>query len=110
MSADQNVYVIHLRRPNSARKDPNERRTDPFWEFGSFGCTGCHSNNLFNPRHAAELEGARLAFAQGGRQGFRLVFLTPPITIKNWEDRCEARWVPAEMPFRYEHAPVLVAN
>jgi hypothetical protein len=105
---ESKVYIIHLRRPN--RRDPNERRSDPYWEFGSFGCTGCHSNNLFHPRHAKELDGARLAFAQGGPLGFRLVLLTPPVEIKNWGDRLEARWTPAEMPFRYKHAPLLAAN
>jgi hypothetical protein len=38
------------------------------------------------------------------------MLLTPPITIKQWTDRLEARWTPAEMPFRYDHAPLLVAN
>jgi hypothetical protein len=107
---DPKVYIVHLRRPNSARVDPHERRSDPFWEFGSFGCTGCHSNNLFHPKRATDLEGARLAFAQGGSRGFRLVLLTPPVSVRNWDDRLEARWKPAQMPFRYEHAPVLAAN
>ena len=35
-----NVFFVHLRRPN--RSDPDEQRDDPFYEFGSFGCTGCH--------------------------------------------------------------------
>ena len=35
------VFIVHLRRPK--KNDPEEMRSDPFWEFGSFGCTGCHS-------------------------------------------------------------------
>jgi hypothetical protein len=99
------VFFVHLRRPRSS--DP---RTDPLYEFGSFGCTKCHCSNLFHPRHADELEGSRLAFVQGGDHGSRLVFLTPPITVKVWPGNCEARWTPPEMPFKYSEAPVLVAN
>lgn len=102
------VFLIQLRRPN--RKDPKEQRDDPFYEFGSFGCTKCHSKNLFNPRNAAKLENARLGFVQGGPQGSRLVFLTPTITVKVWKDCCEARWKPREMPFKYSEAPILVWN
>lgn len=104
------VFFVHLRRPQNARANPYERRDDPFYEFGSFGCTGCHSRNLLHPRHAEELEGARLAFVQGGRQGFRLVYLTPPVTVTDWDHRCEARWAPAEMPFKYGKAPILASN
>jgi hypothetical protein len=99
------VYLVHLRRPG--RDDP---RTDPLYEFGSFGCTKCHSSNLFHPRHAEDLKGSRLAFVQGGDDGSRLVFLTPPISVKVWADNCEACWTPEEMPFKYSEAPVLVAN
>jgi hypothetical protein len=99
------VFFVHLRRPG--RDDP---RTDPLYEFGSFGCTKCHCSNLFHPRHAEDLKGSRLAFVQGGADGSRLVFLTPPITVKVWADNCEACWTPPEMPFKYSEAPVLVAN
>lgn len=108
--AEPKVLFVHLRRPRSAAEDPEERRDDPFYEFGSFGCTGCHSSNLFNPRHAEDLAGARLAFVQGGPLGFRLVFLSPPVTVQKWHDRCEARWTPADMPFKYSEAPVLAYN
>jgi len=108
--AASKVYLVHLRRPDSATKNPDERRDDPFYEFGSFGCTKCHSTNLLHPNHAEDRKGARLAFVQGGRLGSRLVFLTPPITIKKWADNCEARWTPAEMPFKYKEAPILVSN
>jgi hypothetical protein len=49
------VIIVHLRRPKTA--DPKESRSDPFWEFGSFGITGCHSENLMHPRNSRKLEG-----------------------------------------------------
>lgn len=103
--AAHKVFFVHLRRPR--RDDP---RTDPLYEFGSFGCTKCHCTNLFHPRHAEVLDGSRLAFVQGGDDGFRLVFLTPPITVKIWAINCEACWRPVEMPLKYIESPVLVAN
>ncbi len=108
MSRAERVVIVHLRRPS--RTNPNESRTDPFWEVGSFGCTGCHRKNLMNPRRADSLNGVRLAFAQGGPLGFRLVHLTPPVKIVRLPDRCEATWSPAEMPFRYDTAPLLINN
>ena len=45
-----------------------------------------------------------------GKRGSRLVFLTPPITVKKWAKNCEVRWTPAEMPFKYKEAPILVSN
>lgn len=100
------VIVVHLRQP--VRKDPREMRSDPFWEFGSFGCTGCHGRNLMHPRRIDELDGARLAFAQGGPGGFRLVLLTPRVGVVRHADRCELRWPADDMPFRYDAAPVLI--
>lgn len=102
------IIIVHLRRP--VMSNPNEMRSDPFWEFGSFGCTRCHSRNLMNPKKAHELEGVRLAFAQGGRDGFKLVHLSPPVTIIQHRDRCEAKWTPIEMPFKYVSAPMLIDN
>jgi len=99
------ILIVHLRRPGT-----NDSRSDPFWEFGSFGITGCHRDNLLNPKKVHELEGVRLAFAQGGPNGFKLVFLTPGISIVNHKTRSEARWQPAAMPLKYDEAPVLVAN
>jgi hypothetical protein len=101
------VFLVHLRRP---RNHAGERRDDPYYEFGSFGCTGCHSRNLMHPRHADELEGARLGFVQGGHLGTRLVYLSPPIKVVRWKDRCEARWRPHAKPFRYAFAPILASN
>ena len=101
------VFIVVLRRPKLS--DPEEKREDPFWEFGSFGSTGCHMKNLLNPKKAkTRLEGARLAFAQGGHLGFKLVKLTPPIRIDDSKMPCEALWSPKHMPFRYADAPLLV--
>ncbi len=103
--AGDKVIIVHLRRPGK-----DDARTDPFWEFGSFGLTGCHKNNLLNPEKIHELEGARLAFAQGGRDGFRLIFVTPPISAIAHSSLAEARWQPSSMPLKYNQAPILVAN
>jgi hypothetical protein len=100
------VFVVMLRQPR--RGDFSEMRTDPFWEFGSFGLTGCHQRNLLHPKRAGELSGARLAFVQGGDAASRLVFLTPPVKAIPYADRTEVRWEPAP-PFRYEKAPTIVA-
>lgn len=102
------VIIVILRRPKPS--DPDEMRSDPFWEFGSFGCTRCHTKNLLSPKKAPELEGAMLAFAQGGDLGFRLVYLSPPIEVVRHKRLCEARWTPWEMPFRYPDAPLLINN
>jgi hypothetical protein len=99
------IVIVHLRRPG--KHDP---RNDPFWESGSFGITGCHKDNLLNPKRIHELDGVRLAFAQGGKGGFKLVFLTPPISTVKHKKVAETKWQPALMPFRYDQAPILVAN
>ncbi len=100
------VVVVHLRRPHLS--NPEEMRSDPFWEFGSFGLTGCHSKNLMNPKKSSELNGVRFAFAQGGELGMRLVYLSPPIKIARHGSLCEATWQPHELPFKYSAAPVLI--
>ncbi len=48
MPNKQTVLVALLRQPRMER--PNEMRSDPFWEFGSFGLTGCHKTNLMHPK------------------------------------------------------------
>lgn len=101
------VIIVLLRRPSTAA---TERRDDPFWEFGSFGCTGCHNRNLMNPKRAHELNGARLAFVQGGPLGFRLVHVTPEIWIVPTWRGVEARWRPAQMPLCYSSAPLVIDN
>jgi len=102
------VIIVMLRRPK--RVDPREARSDPYWEFGSFGSTRCHTRNLMNPRRAEELNGARLAFAQGGPEGIRLVHVTSPIRthVRHKGTYAEARWDPPQMPLRYERAPLLI--
>lgn len=99
------VILVHLRRPS---RHGNEARNDPFWEFGSFGCTGCHRKNLMNPRRILALENARLGFAQGGPAGMRLVHLTPAISVIRYRRRCELVWKPHRMPFRYNYGPILI--
>jgi hypothetical protein len=102
------VIIVVLRRPNLSK--PGEMRSDPFWEFGSFGCTGCHRKNLMNPRNIDILEGAKLAFAQGGDGGFKLILLTKSINTIFHNDCVEAKWSPAYMPFKYSQAPLLINN
>ena len=102
------VAIVLLRRPKMSNK--NEMRTDPFWEFGSFGCTGCHWSNLMNLKRADELRGVRFGFAQGGPTGIRLVKLTPPVSVIEHQARAEVKWTPGKMPFRYDEAPVLIDN
>lgn len=106
--APRKVVIVHLRRPNLS--DRSERRSDPFWEFGSFGCTGCHGSNLMNPKRIDELEGVRVGFAQGGPDGFKLVMLTPPVRVVHHRHNCELRWKPKLWPFKYQHAPLLIDN
>ena len=102
------AIIVSLRRPRL--NDSDEMRTDPLWEFGSFGCTGCHTRNLMNPRKIHLLEGARLAFAQGGDEGIKLVTLTPPAKAINHGRLGEVKWFPAQMPFKYSEAPLLIDN
>ena len=102
------VIIVHLRRPRLS--DPDERRSDPFWEYGSFGLTGCHSRNLMNPKKSSELNDTRFAFAQGGKLGMKLVFISPPIKIAPHERPCEATWRPVRMPFSYSAAPLLIGR
>lgn len=96
------VIIVHLRRPRSG-----DKRTDPLYEFGSFGLTGCHRKNLLADQSAA---GARLAFAQGGDLGFRLVMLTPPVDVRALVTVREAFWSAGSLPLRYDTAPVLIDN
>ncbi len=106
---DLRVIVVMLRQPRGDK--PQEKRTDPLWEFGSFGCTGCHQRNLMNPRKVNELDGSQLAFAQGGDAEIRLVHVTPPVRMRVHRGRfAEATWQPSDMPLAYESAPVLVDN
>lgn len=102
------VVIVILRRPRL--ENPNEMRTDPLWEFGSFGCTRCHQKNLMNPKKLTEHNGAQFAFAQNGALGFKLVYVTPPVRTLHHGMFGEATWAPADMPLRYDSAPCLVDN
>lgn len=102
------VILVMLRQPELRNR--KEKRDDPFWEFGSFGCTRCHSRNLMNPCKSHELIESHLAFAQGGGSGVRLVHVTSPVAIIHHGDFLEVRWRPVEMPLVYESAPLLVDN
>ena len=98
------VFIVCLRQPGFR----TDYREDPYWEVGSFGCTGCHSRNLFNPTGQHLHDGARLAFAQGGPDGTKLVFVTPGITVQSLGALVEAKWQPADMPFKYSDAALLI--
>jgi hypothetical protein len=101
-----NVYLVYLRRPGS----PRDERHDPFWEFGSFGRTGCHSRNLMHPRCSPLKSGDRLAFLQGGFQEIKLVGLTPPIVVKRGSGKIDVRWDDSYRPIPYDQAPKFVDN
>ncbi|MGD0785424.1 MAG: hypothetical protein ABR969_06400 [Sedimentisphaerales bacterium] len=103
---ESKVVIVHLRRPDQSNE--KEMRSDPFYEFGSFGCTGCHDKNLMNPKRIKELDGVRLrlAFAQGGPDGFKLIQLTPPVKFEKYE----LKWDKKAKFFKYEKAPLLINN
>jgi len=103
---DDQIVLVHLRRP----QDDEDARNDPYWEFGSFGITGCHKDNLLHPDGVDNLQGVRLGFAQGGPEGFKLIFLTPPISILKHKRCSETKWQPPSMPLKYSGALLLVAN
>lgn len=68
------IYCVLLRKPY----DGGDLRTDPIYEIGSFGSTGCHSKNLLSEKGCKEKriqEGDMLVFIQNRR----VVFITPPI-------------------------------
>jgi hypothetical protein len=101
------LFIVMLRRPRN--DDP---RSDPFWEFGSFGCTGCHGKNLLHPKNCQIRNGDRLAFVQGGHLGARLLLVTPPVERfdhagGSLKGRVELRWDSGQKPFRYDRAPSL---
>lgn len=101
------LFIVMLRRPRR-----NDARADPFWEFGSFGCTGCHGKNLLHPKNCMIRDGDRLAFVQGGHQGVRLLLVTPPIKRIDHpggspKGCVELRWDSDRKPFRYNCAPPL---
>lgn len=100
------LYLVFLRRPESL----DDRRSDPFWEFGSFGRTGCHNKNLLNPKTSPLTDGDQLVFLQGGLGEIRLVGLTPPVLVTKGEDSMEITWNSSYSPLTFESAPLLVSN
>jgi len=100
------LYFVFLRRP----RGPRDRRSDPFWEFGSFGRTGCHSKNLLNPRTSRVRDGDRLAFLQGSQGEIRVVAVTPPIRVYRDDRRMEIQWDKRHRPLRFSDAPLLIDN
>lgn len=104
--ARMSVYFVFLRRP----RGPSDRRSDPFWEFGSFGRTGCHSKNLLNPRTSRVRDGDRLAFLQGGRGEIRVVAVTPPVRVHRDDQHIEIRWDKRHRPLQFSDAPLLIDN
>ncbi len=108
--SDSKVVIVHLRKPN--QRNPKEMRSDPFYEFGSFGCTGCHKTNLMNPKKIEQLKDVRLAFAQGGSEGFKLIQLTLPVTVNcvKHGNRYELKWNKKAKFFKYDKAPLLINN
>jgi len=107
-NANGEIIIAMLRQPRL--NDPTEQRNDPFWEFGSFGVTGCHRSNLLNPKKAHQLDGKRIAFAQGGPDGIKLVYVTPPVSVQYHAGCVELNWSPAAMPLTYHSAPTLIDN
>ncbi len=104
------VFIVFLRRPSKG-----DARRDPFWEFGSFGCTRCHRHNLLHPSRCRIRDGDRLAFVQGGPLGCRLLLVTPPVKTVLHSPRdgdwiMEIRWKPVQKPFRYGEAAPLLAG
>lgn len=100
------LYFVFLRRPRTVI----DLRSDPFWEFGSFGVTGCHRKNLLHPIRTPLRDGDRLVFLQGGDQEIRAVALTPPVKVLGDAQRLDLRWDRAYQPIPYADAPVLIDN
>jgi len=63
-----------------------------------------------SPSRIDEIEGTRLAFAQGGNDGTKLLLVTPPVRIERHSRSCEVKWSPSKMPFKYRTAPLLIDN
>ena len=100
------IYTVYLRQPAGL----HDRRCDPFWEFGSFGSTGCHSSNLLHPRRSPLTAGDRLVFLQGAPGEVRAIAMTPPIRIGGHSARLEALWDPAYRPLPYAQAALFINN
>ncbi len=100
------LYFVYLRQPGHI----DDLRSDPFWEFGSFGQTGCHRRNLMHPVRSPLANGDRLVFLQGGSQEIRVIGLTPSIEIKRGGELLYLRWDSTYRPIPYATAPILIDN
>lgn len=105
------LFLVHLRRPHGA----DDARADPWWEYGSFGLTGCHRTNLLHPSRSRVRAADQLAFVQGGPTGTRLLFVTPPVVCRVWRDTAEPMlleitWDRRARPLRYGPAAPLLAG
>lgn len=106
---ENKLFFILLRQPHSS-DDP---RKDPKYKEGSFGSTGCHSDNIM--RSGNIIKGDRLAFLQGGKDEktnsttIKIAFITPPInevgTIhNNFVVKWESNWANREnRPLKFEY-------
>src|SRR2546429_88466 len=92
------LFAAYLRRP----VNDDDPRDDPFYSQGSFGTTGCHDDNLLNPNTCPVSNGDRIGFVQPGRQGPRIVYISPPVTVHRGRP-VELSWVPSKA-LKYEHA------
>lgn len=100
------VFCAWLRWPRNNR----DKRSDPKYETGSFGSTGCHSSNLLSNkgfRNGRIQKGDRLIFVQGSK----IVFITPELTRvdKDEKDHVVVHWdsdwkCKQKRPLRIEHA------
>ena len=105
----KDLYLILLRQPRSTK---TEMRTDPFWETGSFGLTGCHKCNLLHPKNLLLLKNSEIGFVQGGPDGMKLVHLVNLNGAQGFSDRLELTWDSAlnKMPLKYSNAIILINN
>lgn len=103
------LYAVYLRQPAGI----DDERREPFWEFGSFGRTGCHRRNLLSRNSPLEA-GDQLAFLQGGNAEVRIVAVTPPLHATTRRESSgalqEVNWDASYRPLPYESAPLLIDN
>jgi len=103
------LFFAYLRRPRNSKDD----RTDPKYEEGEFGSTGCHQTNILNGKHI--IPGDRLTFLQGGKDKkssastVKISYITPPIyEIKSVNGKNVVKWDSnwnnkEERPLKFEY-------
>lgn len=111
-SSEKDLYLVFLRQPRAAKT--LDKRSDPFWEFGSFGLTGCHSRNLMHPKNVHRLNGQDIGFIQtgffGGVRGVRIVNIVTVESVVCHLDVCEVKWDPTNLPFKFSSSLLLLDN